>query len=230
MIKISEIDAIHELMCLLTKVLPEGVGVGFVRDWHVVWSCAPDTFAFQKLNAGDPVSKEGVVAQAITHRTAISGLVPAKVYGLPLVVNAVPVFSDAGDEVVGALAFIQVKRSSVLVVDDSILVRLRIRQTLENNDIHVIGEAKNGADAVIMCKKYHPAIVTMDITMPDMDGLTALREIRKTDEGCKVIMVSAMGQEKLVLEALSLGASNFIVKPFTDDVLLSAVSACFQEE
>ena len=95
---------------------------------------------------------------------------------------------------------------------------------LEKNSFQVIGEAGNGAEAVEKYKELKPDIVTMDITMPEVDGVTALKQIREIDGKAKVVMVSAMGQEVMIRDAVMAGAKNFIVKPFTEDIVIKALS------
>lgn len=112
----------------------------------------------------------------------------------------------------------------VLVVDDATFMRVSIKNTLTKNGFEVVGEAENGKIGVAKYMELSPDIVTLDITMPEMDGLDALKAIVKIDPKAVVIMVSAMGQESMVREAVMAGAKGFIVKPFKEDVLISAFS------
>lgn len=112
----------------------------------------------------------------------------------------------------------------VLVVDDAAFMRLTLKTMLEKNGFEVVGEAENGCKAIQMYKMLNPEIVTMDITMPDMDGVEALTEIIKFDSKANVIMLSAMGQESKIREAVIHGAKGFIVKPFKEEYLLKALS------
>lgn len=112
----------------------------------------------------------------------------------------------------------------ILVVDDAAFMRLSLKTMLEKNGFEVVGEANNGRKAIEMYKILNPDIVTMDITMPDMDGIEALAEIMKFDPKANVIMLSAMGQEVKIREAVLIGAKGFIVKPFKEDYLLKALS------
>ncbi|NOW05722.1 response regulator [Clostridium beijerinckii] len=112
----------------------------------------------------------------------------------------------------------------ILVVDDAAFMRLSLKTMLEKNGYEVVGEAENGRKAVEMYKMLNPEIVTMDITMPDMDGIEALTEIMKFDSKAKIIMLSAMGQETKIREAVIQGAKGFIVKPFKEDYLVKALS------
>lgn len=112
----------------------------------------------------------------------------------------------------------------ILVVDDAAFMRLSLKTMLEKNGFEVVGEANNGFKAIEMYKMLTPDIVTMDITMPDMDGIEALAEIIKFDPKANVIMLSAMGQEVKIREAVLIGAKGFVVKPFKEDYLLKALS------
>jgi len=114
-----------------------------------------------------------------------------------------------------------------MIVDDAIFMRMKLKDILEKNGYEVVAEAQNGADAIEKYKAERPDIVTMDITMPEMDGIEALKGIKKIDASAKVIMCSAMGQQAMVMEAIQSGALDFIVKPFeTDRVIDSIVKAC----
>ena len=114
--------------------------------------------------------------------------------------------------------------TSVLIVDDAAFMRMMIKDILEKNDFQVIGEAADGQQAVELYKEHSPELVTMDITMPEMDGITALKEIRKHDLNATVIMCSAMGQQAMVIDAIQAGAKDFIVKPFQADRVLEAIN------
>jgi two-component system chemotaxis response regulator CheY len=98
-----------------------------------------------------------------------------------------------------------------------------IKDILEKNGFEVVGEANNGIKAVELYKKEKPDIVTMDITMPDMDGIEAVKAIKEFDPAAKVIMCSAMGQQTMVMDAIRAGARDFIVKPFQPDRVLEAI-------
>lgn len=111
----------------------------------------------------------------------------------------------------------------VLIVDDAAFMRMMIKDILQKNGFEVIGEASNGIEAVNLYKKERPDVVTMDITMPDMDGIEAVKEIKKFDSDAKVIMCSAMGQQSMVMDAIKSGAKDFIVKPFQSDRVLEAI-------
>jgi len=106
---------------------------------------------------------------------------------------------------------------SVLVVDDAAFMRLAIKNVLTKHGFTVIADAKNGQEGVDKYKEFKPDVVTMDITMPDMTGIEALKLIREFDPGAKVVMISAMGQESMVKEAILSGAKSFIVKPYKEE-------------
>ncbi len=110
----------------------------------------------------------------------------------------------------------------ILVVDDAAFMRMRCKKLLSQSGFDVI-EAATGAQAVEVYKEDRPDVVLLDITMPDMDGLTALKELKKLDPNVKVAMVSAMGQQSVVMEALKSGARDFLVKPFDPDRVLATV-------
>ena len=110
----------------------------------------------------------------------------------------------------------------VLVVDDAAFMRVRAAKVLEDSG-HEVEQAENGLEAVKKYAEWRPDAVLMDITMPEMDGLTALKEIRKLDPGARVAMVTAMGQQAIVMEALKAGARDFVLKPFQPDRVLNAV-------
>lgn len=112
--------------------------------------------------------------------------------------------------------------TKILVVDDAEFLRVRISKMLVGDGYEVI-EAENGQLAVNAYKAQKPDVVLMDITMPEMDGLTALREILAVDSGAKVIMLTALGQESVVLEAIKSGAKDFIVKPFERERVVGAL-------
>ena len=111
-----------------------------------------------------------------------------------------------------------------MVVDDAAFMRLMVRNILEEAGHTVVCEAENGQDAVDKYKQYHPDLVTLDITMPIVDGLEALKQIRRYDPFAVVIMCSAMGQKPMVIEAIKMGAKDFIVKPLQQDRVVEAVS------
>lgn len=113
--------------------------------------------------------------------------------------------------------------AKILVVDDAQFLRVRIAKML-SGDGHEILEAENGSRAVDVYKSAQPDLVLMDITMPEMDGLSALREIRLHDPNARVVMLTALGQESVVLDAIKAGAKDFVVKPFQQERALNAIS------
>lgn len=111
----------------------------------------------------------------------------------------------------------------ILIVDDAAFMRMMIRDILTKNGYEVVGEANDGAQAIEKYKELRPDLITMDITMPEMDGINALKEIKKQDPNAKVIMCSAMGQQAMVIDAIQAGAKDFIVKPFQADRVVEAI-------
>lgn len=112
----------------------------------------------------------------------------------------------------------------VLIVDDAMFMRSMIKDILNNSGkFEVIGEASNGQEAVEVYKEKKPDIVTMDIVMPIMDGIEATKEILKINPTAKIVMVSALGQEPLVIESIAAGARDFIVKPFSPEKVLKVL-------
>ena len=111
----------------------------------------------------------------------------------------------------------------ILVVDDAAFMRMMIKNILTKNGYEVVGEAENGKQAVQMYAELKPDLVTMDITMPEMDGIEGVKAIRALDPGANIIMCSAMGQQAMVMDAIQAGAKDFIVKPFQQDRILQAV-------
>lgn len=111
----------------------------------------------------------------------------------------------------------------VLVVDDATFMRAMIKDILTANGYEVVGEATNGAEALARYEELRPDLVTMDITMPEMDGVTAVKQLMSRFPDARVIMVSAMGQQALVVDAIQAGAKDFVVKPFDVNRFLEAV-------
>lgn len=112
----------------------------------------------------------------------------------------------------------------VLIVDDAAFMRMMLKDILTKNGLEVVGEAVNGADAILKYKELLPDVVTMDITMPEMDGITAVKQIRSQFPQANVIMCSAMGQQPMVLEAIQAGAKDFVVKPFQADRVMESIN------
>ncbi len=111
----------------------------------------------------------------------------------------------------------------VLIVDDAAFMRLSLRTILESSGFEVSGEAGNGLEAIKLYAKLKPDVVTMDITMPELDGIQALKSILDIDKNAKVVILSAMGQEERVKEAILAGAKTFIVKPFKEEHLIQTL-------
>ena len=112
---------------------------------------------------------------------------------------------------------------NILISDDAAFMRMMIKDILTKNGYNVVGEAENGARAVEKYNELKPDLVLMDITMPEMDGIQALKKIKENDPSALVIMCSAMGQQAMVIESIQAGAKDFIVKPFQADRVLEAV-------
>jgi two-component system, chemotaxis family, chemotaxis protein CheY len=111
----------------------------------------------------------------------------------------------------------------VLITDDAAFMRMMLKDILSKNGYEVVGEAGNGKEAVDKFKELRPDLVTMDITMPEMSGIEALKAILAEDAGATVVMCSAMGQQSMVIDAIQAGAKDFIVKPFQPERVLEAV-------
>ena len=112
---------------------------------------------------------------------------------------------------------------NILICDDAAFMRMMIKDILTKNGYNVCGEAENGLKAVEKYNELKPDLVLMDITMPEMDGIQALKNIKAANPGAMVIMCSAMGQQAMVIESIQAGAQDFIVKPFQADRVLEAV-------
>ncbi|NLX65093.1 MAG: response regulator [Clostridiaceae bacterium] len=107
------------------------------------------------------------------------------------------------------------KKVTFVITDDALFIRTLLRKIIEQyEEYEVVGEASNGREAIEVAKKCQPDILTLDITMPEMDGIQAVKEILKVSPKTRIIMVSAMGQQSMVIEAIKLGAKDFVVKPF----------------
>ena len=113
--------------------------------------------------------------------------------------------------------------SKILIVDDASLIRVMLKDIISNKGFEIVGEAKDGFEAVSKYKIYSPDIVIMDITMPGFNGIEALKQILAINPQAKVIICSSLGQKQLVAEAIQIGACDFIVKPFKNDRVLEAI-------
>jgi len=114
-------------------------------------------------------------------------------------------------------------QKKVLIVDDAAFMRMMIKDILSKNGYEVVGEAENGLKALEKYKSNEPDLVIMDITMPEMDGIQAVKEIKRFNKDAKIIMCSAMGQQAMVIESIQAGAQDFIVKPFQAERVLEAI-------
>ena len=111
----------------------------------------------------------------------------------------------------------------VLITDDAMFMRVTLKNILTKNGYEIVGEAANGKESVELYQKMQPDLVTMDITMPEMDGITAVKAIKQFDPNANIVMCSAMGQKQMVIEAVAAGAKDFIVKPFQPEKVIEAV-------
>ena len=112
----------------------------------------------------------------------------------------------------------------VLIVDDAAFMRMMVKDILVKDGFQVVGEATNGMEAVKQFIELRPDITTMDVTMPEMNGIDAVKAIKKIDQKAKIVMCSAMGQQAMVMEAIQAGAQDFIVKPFQGERVLEALN------
>ncbi|MES0488707.1 MAG: response regulator [Leptospirales bacterium] len=120
--------------------------------------------------------------------------------------------------------------TTILIVDDATFIRNMVKKSLLPPDFTVVGEAANGFEAIKLYNELKPDLITMDITMRGMDGLTALEEILKSNPEAKIIMLSSLGEEKFIKKAISLGAKDFITKPFKPARLVNAIRAIVDKE
>lgn len=118
---------------------------------------------------------------------------------------------------------------NALVVDDSLIIRRNISKMLAELEHKVVAEAVNGLEAIRYCENYTPDLITMDITMPDMDGITAVKAIKKVNKYVKIIMITSHGQENMVKDAIRAGASGYLLKPITIDKLSLTLDKVFPE-
>jgi two-component system chemotaxis response regulator CheY len=114
--------------------------------------------------------------------------------------------------------------ANILIVDDAAFMRMMLKDILIKGGHNVVGEAANGLEAIVQYGKLKPDLVTMDITMPEMEGIEALKRIKADDPKARIIMCSAMGQQGMVVQAIQAGAIDFVVKPFQGDRVLEAVT------
>ena len=114
--------------------------------------------------------------------------------------------------------------ATIMIVDDAAFMRVMLKDILQKNGFSVVSEAENGVMAIEKYQEFQPNLTILDITMPEMDGLQVVKEIRKLDPQARIIMCSAMGQQAMVIEAIQSGAKDFIVKPFQAERVLEAVA------
>lgn len=112
----------------------------------------------------------------------------------------------------------------ILVVDDAKFMRITLSNILKKAQHEIVGEGENGLEAIDLFRELQPDLVTMDITMPEMSGLDAMKEIKKEFPSAKIIMCSAMGQQKMVMESIEAGAKDFIIKPFDETRVIDAIT------
>ena len=117
---------------------------------------------------------------------------------------------------------------TVLIVDDIAFVRDTLKKILISAHYKVVGEAATGREAIEAYKEYRPDIVTMDVVMPEMSGIEATRKITKMDKTAKIVMISAMGQETLIMDAISAGAKDYVLKPFTSEDIIKAIEHLYE--
>jgi two-component system chemotaxis response regulator CheY len=113
--------------------------------------------------------------------------------------------------------------NKILLVDDATFMRLLLKDILTSSGYNIVGEAQDGSDSIILYKRLRPDLVIMDITMHEMDGITAVKEILRFDPKAKIVMCSAMGQQNMVIQSIQSGALDFIVKPFQPERVVEAV-------
>ncbi|HAN44399.1 MAG TPA: hypothetical protein DCP97_03310 [Ruminococcaceae bacterium] len=112
----------------------------------------------------------------------------------------------------------------IMIVDDSLMIRVNLKRAFEKYGYQVVGEACNGREAVEKYLQLRPSVVTMDITMPVMDGIAALEQIKMLDKNACVVMISALGQEMKIIEALNKGARHYILKPFKEEDVMKKIA------
>ena len=118
---------------------------------------------------------------------------------------------------------------NILVVDDSLIIRKNIKKYIVSLGHSIAGEAKNGAHAIAQCRLLKPDLITMDITMPDMDGITALKSIREFNKDVNIIMVTSHGEEEMVVSSLKSGAKGYLLKPINEEKLAVAIGNIYDE-
>jgi two-component system chemotaxis response regulator CheY len=117
---------------------------------------------------------------------------------------------------------------TVLIVDDVAFVRKTLSEILTKADYRVVGEASNGTEAIAMYAKLRPDIVTMDVVMPQMSGIEATRRLLRDDKNARIVIISAMGQETMIMEAINVGAKDYVLKPFSSEEVLKTIDRALQ--
>lgn len=119
---------------------------------------------------------------------------------------------------------------NVAIVDDLAFIKLVLRDLIEKAGFRVVGEASNGEEAIELFQDKRPDVLLLDITMPKMDGITTLKKLLEIDPKANIIMCSALGQQRLIVEAIQLGAKDFIVKPFRPERVISSIKKTLDME
>lgn len=114
--------------------------------------------------------------------------------------------------------------ADILIVDDADFIRLLLREIVTNNGHRVVGEASDGVEAILKYRELKPDIVTMDIVMPKINGIEAVRAIKEEYPKSRIVMISALGQQKLVMESIKAGAKDFIIKPFNERTVIDIIN------
>ena len=117
----------------------------------------------------------------------------------------------------------------LMIVDDSNVIRTVIEDTLKDRQIEIVSTAKNGREAVMQYEMYKPDIITMDITMPVMDGIETIKKIMAIDSNVQILVISALSDKKTLLDAIKLGAAGFLCKPFNSADLIEAINELVEE-
>ncbi len=120
--------------------------------------------------------------------------------------------------------------ANILIIDDSGISRKKLRTILESGNHTVAGEARDGSEGIEQFKALSPDLVTLDVTMPNMDGISCLKSLLEINDDAKVVMISALGKGDVMLEALNLGAVNYITKPFEGELVLNAIADALEED
>jgi len=118
---------------------------------------------------------------------------------------------------------------NILIVDDSMIIRRNIKKHISVLGHNTIAEAKTGMEAITLCKQLNPDLITMDITMPEMDGITAVKKIREFNKDVNIVMVTSHGQEEMVAQSLKAGAKGYILKPITADNFAQSIGAIYEQ-